>query len=244
MLRRVIDRCGLTGLARRVVLAAAGPTRTVAVDGATATFGQHDFGDYIELNQVDAEEAEVERLRDELAPDDVLLDVGSNLGVHAVFLGLRLDAGTVVAVEPVPETVEKLVANLERNGVDGTVCPVAFSDTTARGTMSVPDSHGSSTLTERGAVTVDRVRGDAYLADHDLPAPTVVKVDVEGHELAALDGLAETLSRPACRLLYCEVHDDGAGASDVRAAVERHGFETERIADLPGERHVLRGERL
>lgn len=259
-LRRVIRRAGLTGVARRALLFVAGGERAVTLDGVEATFEQRDFGDYIELNQIGPEREVLRRMRTEVAPDDVFLDVGSNLGTYAVFLGDAIDDGTVIAVEPVPSTADKLARNLARNDIRGTVCRVAFSDEAGAATMTVPDAHGSSSLARDGhdeggtddgpdgdGPTVERVRGDDYLVDHDLPHPTVVKVDVEGHEPAAIRGLETTLSRPACRLVYCEVHDvpdpgpAGRGCEAGRL-LDDLGFDVAPIASLPGDRHVLRAE--
>lgn len=248
-LRGILRRLGLTGPARRVVLWLSGSERRIALDDAEAVFEQRDFGDYVELNQVGPERPVLERLRSAVRPDDVFLDVGSNLGTFAVFVGDALDDGEVVAVEPVPETAEKLAANLERNGVAGTVCRVAFSDEPGTAEMTVPDAHGSAALhadADEGSVTV--VRGDEYLVEHDLPSPTVLKVDVEGYEAAALRGLSETLSAEDCRIVVCEVHgespaDERESASAIRSELSERGFHAEVATDLPGHRHVLWAER-
>lgn len=256
--RRAVRRLGLTGVARRGLLLVSGAERRIAVDGVEATFEQRAFGDYIELNQIEPEAEVVARLRSEVRPDDVFLDVGSNLGAFAVFVGDRIEDGQVIAVEPVPTTAETLAANLERNGVDATVCRVAFSDDDGTVAMTAPDAHGSSAVASDGddaagtgaesaadGPRVEAVRGDEYLADEGLPRPTVVKVDVEGHELAALRGLEATLSRPACRLAYCEVHAEASSdaGSDVRAQLATYGFDVETLTELPGERRILRASR-
>lgn len=247
--RRLFQAVGLTPLARRLRLWIAGDRRTLSIDGATATLVQRDFGDFVELNQVGAERDVLTRVREEARGDDVFLDVGSNLGVFAVFVGDVVADGTVLAVEPVPETAAKLAENVERNGVDATVCRVVFSDADGEVAMNVPDSHGSSAVTpDASGPTVRRVRGDAYLDERNLSDPTILKIDVEGHETAVLRGLDETLSGQAVRLVYCEVHGDTPAneretAADVRSFLAERGFAVERIADLPGHRHVLRAAR-
>lgn len=270
VVRSVVEWAGLTGVARRALLAVSGSERTVAVDGSAAAFVQRDFGDYIELNQVGAERPAIADLRSAVRPDDVFLDVGSNLGTYAVFVGQRLSEGHVIAVEPVPPTAEKLGTNLSRNGIptrtvdadsspetdrpDGataTVCRVLFSDGAGTVEMEVPDAHGSASAAApptagtdpRDRHRVDAVRGDEFLEARGLPAPTVLKVDVEGHEAAVLDGLRETLGRAACRLVYCEVHDSANRGEHVRRRLRSHGFDVERLLDLPGDRSLLRAAR-
>lgn len=271
LLRRLVRRLGLTGPARRAVLWYAGPERRVTVDGETVVLEQRDFGDYVELNQIGPEREVLSRLRSAVRPDDVLLDVGSNLGTYATVVGAALDGGEVIAVEPVPATAEKLATNLERNGVDATVRRVAFADEPGTVRMTVPDAHGSAAIAGdggesadagtsddalgedgrgdvAGGPTVRSVRGDEHLAAADLPRPTVVKVDVEGEELAALRGLSGSLEREDCRIVVCEVHgespaDERERADALRSFLSELGFELEVATELPGHRHVLWAER-
>ena len=250
--RGALARLGLTPYARRLYVLVAADERTLSIDGTDAGFGCESFGDHMELNRVGAEREVLRRLRREIRPSDVFLDIGSNLGVFAVFVGSVIEEGAVVAVEPVPATADKLRRNLARNGIDATVANVAFAAEAGEVRMTVPDAHGSSAVesgeTESEVVTVESVPGDEHLEARDLPTPTVVKMDVEGYEHAALNGLEQTLGSPDCRLVYCEVHPGhaskyGIDSGNVEAILGSHGFETDRIADLPGERYVLRASR-
>jgi len=51
----------------------------------------------------------------EIGPDDVVVDVGANVGTFSVYAGLRT-RGRVLAVEPVPGNLEFLERNLRQNG--------------------------------------------------------------------------------------------------------------------------------
>jgi hypothetical protein len=48
------------------------------------------------------------------------------------------------------------------------------------------------------------IAGDEAL--REVPIPAAVKIDVEGHEFAVLQGLKQTLTNSACRRLCLEVH--------------------------------------
>jgi hypothetical protein len=63
----------------------------------------------------------------------------------------------------------------------------------------------------------------------DVPVPTVVKIDVEGAEVAVLDGLSGTLADGATRLVYCEIHRDQVADADVVDRLRPHGFEVETV---------------
>jgi len=53
------------------------------------------------------------------------------------------------------------------------------------------------------------VSGDEFVLSGAFPIPTVLKLDIEGAEKVALEGLSETLRRDECRLVYVEVHPKG-----------------------------------
>jgi len=50
------------------------------------------------------------------------------------------------------------------------------------------------------------VVGNRFIDMESLPVPNVIKIDVEGMEEEVLLGLVQTLHRPECRLILCEVH--------------------------------------
>jgi FkbM family methyltransferase len=172
----------------------------------------------------------LEAVLDAVEEDDVFYDVGANVGVHTCFVGQRADR--VVAFEPHPETAAKLAENAQLNDVDVEVYEHALADENQSATLSLPadtpQSLGTGEYTlrsvERAGQTFDAsvVRGDAVVREDGLHGPDVAKVDVEGAELATLDGFASTLRE--CRTLYVEVHLDHVTVNDVRAKLDELGF--------------------
>src|SRR4026207_636611 len=67
----------------------------------------------------------------------IYLDVGSNIGNHAVVFGLSCPA-PVVAIEPTPRLHPILRRNIDANALGGrtTVVPVGISDTDVVGAMA------------------------------------------------------------------------------------------------------------
>lgn len=66
---------------------------------------------------------------------------------------------------------------------------------------------------------VPAVRIDDLLAERDLPAPYVVKVDVEGAELAVLDGASRTLEQTELVLLEVQLFEFLPGAPQLHEVV-------------------------
>ena len=145
-------------------------------------------------------------VREHLKPGQCFVDVGAHFG-YFTLLASRIvgDAGKVIAVEPTPSSYALLVANIERNNL-ANVCALPFAADEKAGTLSLTDFGPIySTLN-----TSDDVRGDvpehierkhfdarAVRLDDEIGAQVVhmVKIDVEGHEIEALRGMQQALTR-------------------------------------------------
>lgn len=163
-------------------------------------------------------ESEVlEALRASLRPGSVLWDIGSNFGLHAATLARLVPAATVVAFEPNPAEHARLLLHRAWNAPHLTTSSLALSDSSGILPLHLgPDGNsGMTTLapwsqaTYSGTVLVATAAGDELIARGIVPAPTVIKLDVEGHEPAVLRGLATALASPRCELV---VFEDGTAA--------------------------------
>lgn len=134
----------------------------------------------------------------------VVWDIGANIGDHA---RQYLDWGkTVVAVEPEPLSF----ACLEHNCPEAMCLNVAASDADGELRFTRQENVGASMVSADGEIVVRAVALDSL----ELPAPGFVKIDVEGWEVTAIEGMRETLARhmPA---IYVEINE-GALARNGR----------------------------
>lgn len=231
--------------------------RPVTVGGTTARFTARTLQESRELGFLaDNERAVVADLLASLEPDDVLHDVGAHVGFYSCFAGRA--GADVVAFEPYPPNVERLRANLARNEVAATVCELALSN--ERGEVGFERPSTDTPGWSRAAIatdgtdgaTVSTANGDRLVTDGEVPAPTVVKLDVEGAEGRVIEGYRETLARDDCRLVYCEVHrperhrqsveDYGDSGEFVRSTLAELEFDVEVIHDREAE-VTLRGRK-
>lgn len=159
------------------------------------------------------EAAELVALAELLPSGATVLDVGANIGNHALFFATRMAAAKVVVIEPNPLALAPLVANVVVNGLTGVIdlthLGIGLSDRDAGGFgMKRHDRNLGATKMKPGQGEL-RVRcGDDICAGL---TPHLIKIDVEGMEMAVLAGLSATIAR-ARPLILIEVDDANAPA--------------------------------
>ena len=130
----------------------------------------------------------------------VFWDVGANIGLHSLTVGkLRPDA-TVVSFEPSPDVYASLAENASLNSASPVLVALPLSDTTGVASFSISSdcNAGLGSLVPwpdavyKQQVPVWCVRAEDAIAK-GIPAPAVIKIDVEGAELLVLRGLGEAV---------------------------------------------------
>lgn len=147
-----------------------------------------------------SEEPEYEKLPEWVGEGDWVIDVGANIGTYTLEMSRLVGStGRVIALEPMPSTFEFLsrhVATL--GGGNITLLNVAASNRAGPLKMTVPklasglDNLYQSRIAEMGEFNVLAMPLDALPIDH---AVSLLKVDVEGHEMCVLRGARELIGR-------------------------------------------------
>jgi FkbM family methyltransferase len=186
-----------------------------------------------------------------LAPGAVFFDIGANVGFFSVIAARMVGpTGTVVAFEPLPANVVGLRANAARNGMDQVrVIAAAVGDRAATVALQVTSDPTHARLREVrerddaiDELEVPMVTVDELVDAGVIPPPTVIKLDVEGAEVAALRGMTGTLRRHRPTVV-CELHGTnrqvGAVLRDSGYVVEVVGDDQQPIESAPWWAHVL-----
>ena len=176
--------------------------------GATGNIyaGLHEFADMILLLHF-------------LREGDHFLDIGANVGSYTV-LAAGVRRATVLAFEPDPMTVKALKRNIELN---------FLYDLVIVHQTAVGDQDGEVTFT-RGLDTVNRVATpdetdvqvvqvgtlDTLIGTYQ---PTMIKMDVEGYEEAAIRGAKALLASDSLKVIELETV-----TPNILATFDQHGF--------------------
>jgi len=177
-----------------------------------------------------------------LRPGDTMVDVGANIGYFTI-LGARAVGvrGRVAAFEPMPHVRQRLERNIALNRLTNVVVrSEALSDTPGLSTFyagPVDDTGLASLRPLDGSSQVDvmRARFDDIWNRSDRVA--LVKIDVEGAEMAAIGGMTECLKRDAPHIIL-EVTDGylramGSSADALVAHLIGFGYSVYRISHGP-----------
>jgi FkbM family methyltransferase len=150
---------------------------------------------------------EVRLLGSLLRPGDTAMDVGAHIGLITVPLARSVGpAGRVLAFEPQQKIFQLLCANLVANGIDNVFARCAAVGAETGRVVTEATDNGSGNLGERRVLPADTADWKTVslitLDSLGLDDVTLVKIDVEGFELAVLDGASALLeTRP---MLYVE----------------------------------------
>jgi FkbM family methyltransferase len=132
---------------------------------------------------------------------DSVVDIGANIGYYTLLLAKLVgEQGRVFAFEPEPRNLKLLQKNVALSGYRNiVVIPKAASNTTGNARLYLSDynngDHRMSNSSEpRDSIAISTVRIDEELRSYDRPI-RLIKMDVQGHEASALEGMPELLSR-------------------------------------------------
>jgi FkbM family methyltransferase len=183
------------------------------------------------------EEAEG-RLLSELARDGTFaFDIGANVGIHTIPLARAMATGTVIAVEPLPANARRLQENAEANGVANVqLAGAAVGEEEGEVVLQLADdpAFASTTAVHERRKAIDAITVPLTTIDHlweqaGRPGVSVVKIDIEGGELAALRGAVAMLAAEHPPLL---IETQEGARSLVVQLLSTHGYAPRPVAGL------------
>jgi len=171
-----------------------------------------------------------------IEPDDVILELGANIGYYVIMeTKILSDKGYIYAVEPSPDNVALLKANIELNNAKHIeIFNMAMSDQQGVAKLYMGPACNLHSLVDRSDQTErDFMEVQTDSVDHfleDKKPITFLRMDVEGYETVILNGMHKTLESPVLKKLFIEIHPMVIEPDVMRAfleQIENAGFEIE-----------------
>ncbi|MGI8312287.1 FkbM family methyltransferase [Saccharopolyspora hattusasensis] len=193
------------------------------------------------------------RALEPIEPTGLIVDAGANIGLFTLFVKQRFPQVSVIAIEPMPQTVAALRANIRLHGLtDVTVHAEGLADRAGTAQFYFfPAMPGNSTayldvkLKDRETIAtyatpavaeqvysyeavsvpvrpLSQILRESAARHDDIE---LLKIDIEGGEATALDGIADD-DWPRIKRVVMEVHESEQALGSVLNKLRSKGFET------------------
>jgi FkbM family methyltransferase len=179
-----------------------------------------------------SEVSQTEWVRSHLRRGQVFIDVGANIGYYTLLASRIVGSdGRVVAIEPLPRNITFLERHIRLNDAGNVmVVPLACSDTSGQATFHEGANAALGRLASRSPIEAVNGRAreivtstlDDIVRRYGLQ-PDMIKIDVEGAELAVLEGARDTIAA-AAPILVLSVHS-GDLRRDCVDLLEKLGYQ-------------------
>lgn len=143
--------------------------------------------------------------------DDIVFDIGANIGFFTLDAAGKAKKGQVYAFEPIETLCERIKKSCSTNKLDNvTIVPYAAGSKTGALTFHLDATQlltgGSSELSTGKKLLVQQTSIDEYVQTNEIPHVDFIKMDIEGMEPEALRGARQTLKKHKPRLAICTYH--------------------------------------
>jgi FkbM family methyltransferase len=197
------------------------PNLTIALGSLKLTLNPDDTGISCELAVEGTHEPVATQLMLEMIREGmVTVDIGANIGYYALQIALRVGTqGRVIAFEPAPNSYGLLVQNIHQNGLTNVQAyPYAIGSTRKEMDFFLYEQSNWNSFVKHGE-PIGRVKVLVVPLDEILPSlinrVDLIRMDIEGHELEAIQGMKNTLRRHQ-PILCMELHGSFMPLEEVR----------------------------
>lgn len=171
--------------------------------------------------------------------DDIVYDVGAHVGYFSVLMSALVGpCGRVIAFEPHPRSFAQLLRHLALNGCRNvTAIQNCVGDDFRFCWFDTCGPSVAAHISANGDLAVEMVSLDSLLQLGQIPAPTFMKIDVEGAELLLLRGAEGLITRHRPVILIAS-HSEDLDEACCRFLSGR-GYRLEAVTEFHGDRELL-----
>jgi len=178
-------------------------------------------------------------MKEFIKEDDIIIDIGANIGYYALLEAKLAKKGRVYAIEPVPESRKILEENIKLNGYNNiSVYPYAISNKNGTNKMYVYDKKNWSSFIKNSSwkivqeVQTNTIKLDDFIRYCINKKPQVIRMDTEGHEYEIISGMQKTLDSKIPLKLFIEFHPKFMSTEKIEKIIyilKRAGVRVKRI---------------
>ena len=193
-------------------------------------------------------------LRTLIGADDIVYDIGANVGAYSLYAGnvVSRGSGQVYAFEPAFSNFFPLSRNIELNSLNEVVIPysIAFGASTyvtsmyLRSTVRGDSMHGISQPISEGNVFEPAFKQGAFVTSLDeftvnseVEFPNHIKIDVDGSESEIIAGMRTVMSDDRLKTIMIEI-DDNLSQGEIERTIGAYGLE-EVMVEQWGEKNTF-----
>jgi len=174
----------------------------------------------------------------------VFFDVGANVGIYTIYAAKRNRNSQIVAFEPEYSNLHLLKQNILNNQLlnkiqifsialneESGISFLHIQDETPGAALStVSDDDISETATGHKVIWKEGIAVMSLdeFCDQVGIQPTIIKIDVDGNELAILKGGLKTFNNPVLKSIYIEIDEEND--SECEKKLKKFGFKQTKIS--------------
>ncbi|WP_420641999.1 FkbM family methyltransferase [Candidatus Leptofilum sp.] len=135
-----------------------------------------------------------------IQPGMTFLDIGANIGYYSMLVAAKVtDKGRVLAFEPIAENRDLFAKSMEVNKFQNMeLFPYAVSDSEHTVSLEMGGRTSNSRITSAAEANKNNLQAQTVVLDtflSELTALDMIKMDIEGAEFLALNGMSSLVSR-------------------------------------------------
>ena len=164
-----------------------------------------------------------------LQPTETFVDVGSNVGAFTI-LASKVVKSKSIAFEPLPETVDRLIDQIQINRIQSTVDIRNMGVGDKQGSLFFTNNNDTINKVSLTGITENTTKVKVSTLDNELDKNDhyFLKIDVEGFEYNVIEGAQELLSTNNISAIIIELNgageEFGHNNEDIHKKLTNFGF--------------------
>ena len=205
--------------------------KKMKIDGLRIKYRLFTADEYIINELVEEDEYGLYSGRLQIARDDVIIDIGAQIGLFSIICAKRACRGKVYSFEPVRQNYNLLRANIRLNGLDNVYhfnLGVFGEGKKIRLSLSRQNTGGHSCVTRRSAryVEIDCLSLSDIFRRHEIAKCNLLKIDCEGAEYSIIFNTPEHCFERIERMIieYHNFPDSKNHVRELTAFLQKHHY--------------------